>query len=149
MNIIEKARDFATTAHLGQTDDEGKPYIQHCEKVAEIVSRITNDDEIIAAAWLHDTIEDTNTTLWKLEENFGRRVMELVHEVTHEGYDIVIEQQAKTGYFFPRLKSRDAMLIKFADRLHNLSRMDSWDEQRRAQYMRKSRFWRDQPPKPR
>jgi len=139
MDIIEKAKSFAFNAHFGQKDDGGGMYVFHCEKVAEIIGNITNDPEMIAAAWLHDTLEDTHTTYDDLRSEFNERIANLVHEVTHEG-------TKKNGYYFPRLESRDAILIKFADRLHNLSRMDSWDEERRAQYIRKSRFWRDHPP---
>lgn len=140
MDVVEKAKSFAFKAHSGQKDDEGGMYVFHCEKVAEIVNTVTSDPEMIAAAWLHDTLEDTHTTHDDLKQEFGERIANLVYEVTHLG-------TKKTGYYFPNLKSRDAMLLKFADRLHNLSRMNSWDEERRAQYMRKSRFWRDQPPK--
>ena len=139
MDIIDKASSYAQSAHLTQLDDEGNPYIMHCAKVVELVSRVTTDKEIIAAAWLHDTLEDTDTTYDQLKEEFGERIANLVHEVTHDG-------SKENGYYFPRLKSKDAILIKFADRLHNLSRMDSWDEKRRAHYIKKSRFWRSRPP---
>jgi hypothetical protein len=52
------------------------------------------------------------------------------------------------GYYFPRLKSQKAITIKFADRLSNLSRMNAWDEERRRQYLAKSKFWKDGSDKP-
>ena len=57
-------------------------------------------------------------------------------EVTQEE----VEKDQK-GYYFPRLKSKEAILIKFADRLSNLSRMSSWNMKRQEQYLRKSKFW--------
>ncbi len=90
----------------------------------------------MSAGLLHDTIEDTNTTYEELVQFFGNRVADLVMEVTHEG------QKNSKGFYFPRLKSKEGILIKFADRLSNLSRMSTWNEDRKAQYLRKSNFWK-------
>lgn len=139
MNLIEKAFDFAEEAHRGQIDDSGKPYFNHLCTVLDIVSQVTQDEEIQAAAMLHDTLEDTKTTFADLVEAFGERVAGLVLEVTHE------KNHDTGGYYFPRLKSRDAILIKYADRLHNLSRMEPWDEKRREQYIKRSKFWKSNP----
>lgn len=57
-------------------------------------------------------------------------------EVTHEG------QKDEYGYYFPRLKTKEGIMLKFADRLSNLSRMDNWNERRVAHYIKKSRFWK-------
>ena len=100
---------------------------------------VTGDEEVIAAALLHDVIEDTGVGFMELSREFGLRVANLVMEVTHEG------RPDEHGYYFPRLKSKDAILIKFADRISNLSRMEPWPEKRRQQYLRKSKFWNDQP----
>ena len=104
-----------------------------------ILHTITEDIDIICAAYLHDTLEDTATTYEELKKEFGQRVADLVLELTHEG------KKDEFGYYFPRLKSKDAIIIKFADRLSNLSRMDSWDIGRQAQYVSKSRFWKTHP----
>lgn len=137
MNKQFKASQFAFEKHKDQLDDSGKPYfLSHIVQVVSILQEVTDDDTILAAAWLHDTIEDTETTYKELEINFGRKIAELVMEVTHEG-----KKDAK-GYYFPRLKSREAILIKFADRLSNLSRMEPWDEKRKQHYLNKSKFWK-------
>jgi len=129
---------FAQEKHKGQKDDSGLGYFgAHVLQVVEIVKLVTNDKSIIAAAYLHDTLEDTQTTAQEIEEKFGKRVRDLVEEVTHEG-------NKQDGYYFPRLKSRDAILIKFADRLSNLSRMQTWDEERRKHYLKKSKFWKSE-----
>lgn len=123
--------------HNGQKDDSGKDYFQaHIEVVAEILSNVTQDPNIISAGYLHDVLEDTNTTVEELKGEFGEKITNLVLEVTQEG------QKDSHGYYFPRLKSKDGIMIKFADRLSNISRIDSWPEKRRNQYLRKSRFWR-------
>ena len=138
MNKIEKAINFAREKHKGQLDDEGKDYFFHLEQVVDILQSVTDDEEIIASAYLHDTLEDTNTTYNELVEEFGVVVADLVNEVTHEG------QKDEKGFYFPRLKSKKAILIKFADRLSNISRMNNWSESRKKQYLKKSKFWRSE-----
>lgn len=133
---IQEAITFAKEKHKGQLDDEGKDYFEaHCVQVAEIIKVIApQDDELIMAAYLHDTLEDTETTNGELAKFFGQRVSGLVLEVTKEG--------SPKGNYFPRLKTKDGILLKFADRLSNLSRMNGWPEDRRNHYMKKSKFWR-------
>ena len=136
-NIVNKAMWLADDAHSGQRDDNGDLYTDvHIGQVVEILECVTDDPIILAAAYLHDTLEDTNTTLAQLENEFGHEIASLVHEVTHEG------QKDNDGYSFPRLKSKEAIMIKFADRLSNISRMQTWPAKRQEQYLRKSKFWR-------
>ena len=134
--LIHKAREFARRKHNGQKDDSGKDYfIAHLEQVVRILYKVTEDHEIIAAGYLHDTLEDTDTKLMELKGLFGPNIAWIVYEVT-------CEKNEKTGLkYFPRLKSQKAILIKFADRLSNLSRMEPWSEDRRNHYLKKSRFW--------
>lgn len=134
--LISVARGFAMYKHKDQKDDNGKPYFDHLHQVAQIVSQVTKDEKIIAAAYLHDTLEDTDTTYTDLLNNFGQEIADLVNEVTHEG------KKDEYGYYFPRLHTREAILIKFADRLSNLSRMDAWSEERKKHYLKRSQFWK-------
>lgn len=133
--LINKALDYAIEAHKYQVDDNGDLFIYHPSIVAELVWSITADEVTTAAALLHDTIEDTETTYNDLLKEFGKEVADLVNEVTHEG------KKDSKGYYFPRLKTQKGIIIKFADRLHNLTRMQSWDKKRVEQYLRKSKFW--------
>lgn len=137
MNNISKAKMFAIEKHLGQYDDDGKDYFtSHLFQVFKIIEIIATDDEgLLCAALLHDTIEDTDTTYEELLSLFGEDIANLVYEVTHEG-----EKDSK-GFYFPRLKSQRAIVLKFADRLSNLSRMNNWDNKRKEQYLKKSKFW--------
>jgi len=132
-----KVCKFAERKHRAQKDDEGKRYYLHVWQVAQTVRMVTDDIDIITAAYLHDTIEDTDTTYREIFDNFGQVVADLVMEVTHEG------KKDSYGYYFPRLKSRDAILIKLADRMSNISRMDAWDIARKEHYLRKTKFWKD------
>lgn len=136
MNLIMQAISFSSYKHRDQLDDDGENYFSsHVRQVVNILSNVTEDEDVICAAFLHDTLEDTDATYEEILERFGKKIADLVLEVTHEG-----EKDSK-GYYFPRLHSKEAILIKFADRLSNLSRMDSWDEKRQAQYLKKSKFW--------
>jgi hypothetical protein len=84
-NLIESARTFATSAHqrIGQLRKyNNQPYDVHLHAVAKLVASVTDDPEMIAAAWLHDTVEDTSATLDDIAENFGTAVAELVEFLT-------------------------------------------------------------------
>jgi len=84
-DLIKRARDYATNAHQ-RIDQRRKynnqPYHVHLEAVAKLVTSVTDDAEMIAAAWLHDTVEDTPATLGDIETEFGVSVAELVEELT-------------------------------------------------------------------
>jgi GTP pyrophosphokinase len=131
--------DISKKYHDGQVDDEGNDYFtSHVLHVVSIVKQVTSDLEMIATAYLHDVIEDTNMTYEELCTYFATTTIpDMVMELTHDG------QKDKYGYYFPRLKSEKCIIIKFADRLSNLSRMSCWSEERRKQYLKKSKFWKD------
>lgn len=135
-NRVYKAMVFAVNAHNGQFRDGGEPYIKHPAQVAALIAQVTNDDEVIAAAWLHDVIEDTPVSYEVLVEKFGKRIADLVMEVTHETH--------QNGNYFPRLKTKEGIMLKFADRLSNISDMSSWQEKRQQHYLKKSKFWKSE-----
>lgn len=138
LDLFFKARCFAEKAHQDQKDDDGKPYFDaHVLHVVKLVKEAGGTTDMIVAAYLHDTIEDTDTTYEDLVKEFGVKIADLVNELTHEG------TKDSYGYYFPRLKSRDAIVIKLADRMSNLMRMDSWDLQRQEHYIKKTKFWKD------
>lgn len=133
-----KAFDFARYWHKGQLDDEDKLYFEaHILPVTHLVKILTEDQATITAAYLHDTLEDTAVKYALIEKEFGAEVAELVHELTHDG------QKDEYGYYFPRLKSQKAILVKLCDRASNISRMSAWPEIRQLQYLSKSHFWKD------
>lgn len=84
-DILDRAIIFAVKAHEGQLRKDGTPFILHPLEDAVIVNTMTNDKEILAAAVLHDTVEDTAVTPEEIKENFGERVYELVmHETENK-----------------------------------------------------------------
>lgn len=85
MDIFDKALIFATEKHSGQRRKmSGVPFILHPIEVAAIVGTMTDDKEILAASVLHDTVEDTDTTLEEIKEVFGKRIYLLVMTETEE-----------------------------------------------------------------
>jgi (p)ppGpp synthase/HD superfamily hydrolase len=139
-DLVDKALEYASEKHKGQLDDQGRPYFfAHIVQVHSILKDVTEDPEILCAGILHDIIEDTDTTYKDLVHEFNKPIADLVHELTHEG-------NRGTGYYFPRLRSKKAIIVKFADRLSNLSRMDDWHGDRQLTYLNMSRFWPTEPP---
>ena len=134
MTIIEKALDFATKKHEGQTDKSGQPYILHPVAVASILGTISEDENLVAAAFLHDTLEDTNTTYDELVSEFNEDIANLVQEVT--------KLKVHGKKLFPMLRTRRGIVLKFADRLHNLNRMVDQPEEFQKRYLAESTFWK-------
>lgn len=138
--LVDKALEFASEKHKGQLDDQGRPYFfAHIVQVHSILKDVTDDEETLCAGILHDVIEDTDTSYGDLVREFNKPIADLVLELTQQG-------DRGTGYYFPRLKSRKAVMAKFADRLSNLSRMDDWPGDRQQEYLGMSRFWSTKPP---
>lgn len=83
MTLEERAKLFATIKHEGQGRKYSHlPYIVHPQAVAELVRKIPHTEEMIAAAWLHDTVEDTETSVEDIRKEFGGKVAELVEMLT-------------------------------------------------------------------
>ena len=140
--LILKAAHFAAQKHRDQRrkDKEVSPYINHPISVAKIISEIGNieDPEVLAAALLHDTIEDTETTVDELIDNFGERVCSLVQEVTD---DKTLPRQTRKDLQIqhaPQL-SEGAALIKLGDKISNVTDITNtpptdWDSNRLLEY---------------
>ncbi len=131
---IEVAK-FAKAKHKGQVRDGGKTYYTgHIVPVVSILKQITKDRDTITAGYLHDIYEKTSVTYYEIRVKFGVNVAELVKEVTNRLKD-------DTPNYFPDLFSKKAILIKFADRLQNLSDMEAWSDKRQQNYLDRSKFW--------
>jgi GTP pyrophosphokinase len=123
--LVEKAYRFAEEAHRGQLRNSGEDYIQHPLEVAKILLDLEMDEATIAAALLHDVVEDTRYTLEDIEEEFGSQIALLVDGVTKLGrieYKSKMEQQVENlrKMFLAMAKDIRVILIKLADRLHNM-----------------------------
>lgn len=133
---IEKAYVLAAEAHKHQQRESGEPYIVHPLAVACILVELGMDSESVEAALLHDVVEDTDVTLETLSKQFGSEVAQLVDGVTKIGKIPLItreEQQAENIRKMLLAMSQDVrvIIIKLADRLHNLRTLEYRSEQKR------------------
>lgn len=130
--LIERCYERARQAHDGQFRKSGEPYIRHCLAVAQILADMKLDATTIAAALLHDVVEDTGVTLEDIESEFGEKIAELVAGVTKmkqiptgvEGMYAAKAGDREMEYLRKMLLAMVSdfrvMLIKLADRLHNM-----------------------------
>ncbi len=135
---IRKAYKIADEAHKGQKRLSGEPYIMHPLNVALILASLGMDEASIVAAILHDTVEDTSLTHEEVEKEFGTTIAELVEGVTKIGkvpLQTKEEQQAENIRKMLIAMSRDirVIIIKLADRLHNMRTLMFKQEQRRRE----------------
>ena len=124
--ILDRAIVFAVRAHAG-TERRGKgfPYIVHPMEAVEIVATMTNDQELLAAAVLHDTVEDTDTTIEQIRNEFGDRVASFVaaeSDEPHQSRDSIENWRNRKQAAMDRLASasRDAKIVALGDKLSNM-----------------------------
>lgn len=122
LGLVERAEAFARCRHEGQTRKfTGTPYAEHPAAVARLLSGYTDDVCLLAAAWLHDTMEDCGVSYEELATEFGPYVASLVFQLTND------EQEknflGKVRYMIRKLRSLppDALMIKLGDMLHNMT----------------------------
>ena len=118
-----QALSYAVKAHKGQFRSDGSPYVKHPERVADFVKKFKkshNLDALISAAYLHDTIEDTDATHEDLEKMFGGLIASMVKELTSDKDKIA--KVGKDNYLADKMANMSswALVIKLADRLDNV-----------------------------
>ena len=138
LNLVKRAYSFAKKKHKGQLRDNGEEYIIHPINVAKIIIEYKYCEDIdilVASALLHDTIEDTYTSIKELVEKFGEVIASLVIELTSakvasrlEGKDVYLSKkmQNMTNY---------ALAIKLADRLDNVRHLDGSPQEKKERYL--------------
>ena len=124
-DLLNRAYVYAMKAHGEQTRDSGDPYISHPLQVAAILTDLKLDDATIAAALLHDTIEDTDATRAEIDRLFGPEIGRLVEGLTKLKKLDLVTKEAKQAENLRKLLLAIAddvrvLLIKLADRLHNM-----------------------------
>jgi (p)ppGpp synthase/HD superfamily hydrolase len=123
LRLVSEAADLAARRHNGMARKGrgNEPYINHLAEVANLLALVTDgaDAELVAAGWLHDTVEDTETTREELAQKFGERVAALVVEVTDDMSLPKPKRQQKQIEDAPH-KSPGAKLIKIADKISNI-----------------------------
>jgi len=141
--LVSLAADFAARRHADQRRKGAsrEPYVNHLTEVASLLAEATagQDAELIAAGYLHDTLEDTETEYEELQTHFGKSVAKLVSEVTDDKSLPKAERKRLQVVYTPK-KSRRARLLKLADKTSNLRSLATsppadWNNKRAAEYV--------------
>ncbi len=141
--LIRKAYAYGERMHDGQFRHSGEPYFTHPVAVAAILTEMKLDDATIVTALLHDTIEDTRSTYSDVRENFGDEVAELVDGVTKLTNLQLSSLESKQAENFRKLfmamsKDLRVILVKLADRLHNMRTIKSMRQEKQVQKARET-----------
>jgi GTP pyrophosphokinase len=141
--LVRKAYEQAAAAHTGQHRLSGEEYVNHPLEVAAILADLELDAETIAAALLHDTVEDTNLTTEEVQKQFGPEVARLVDGVTKLGRIALRSDQQQQAENIRKMMVAMAedlrvVLIKLADRLHNMRTLDPLPEPKRRKISRET-----------
>ncbi len=135
------ALDFAREKHKGQLRKDGSEYIVHPMRVAKYVFQFKESNHIetlITSAYLHDTLEDTNTTYYELVNVFGPQIASIVLELTT---DVDLKNEiGKTKYLSIKMKNMSswALVVKLCDRLDNVSDLLNSDDKFRVRYAKET-----------
>lgn len=131
LQMIQHAANFASEHHAGQFRKSGEPYFIHCVNVAYILATLQSGPSTIAAGFLHDTIEDTGVTKEQLASEFGDEIAEMVEAVTKIGSlkfkgkdDPEYQASNHRKIFIAMAKDIRVILVKLADRLHNMRTLE-------------------------
>ena len=149
LEVVQQAYEQAIKAHDGQMRVSGEPYVIHCVEVARILAELGLDSHAVAAGLLHDIVEDTDWTVADVRKYFGGEVARLVDGVTKLAY---IDTMSKMGsrdieaqeaeslrkMFLAMADDVRVVLIKLADRLHNMRTLGSLPQERRERIARET-----------
>ncbi|CAD5115734.1 DgyrCDS4680 [Dimorphilus gyrociliatus] len=144
LSLLVETVNFAAIKHKAQRrkDPEKTPYINHPIGVARILTEEgkVNDLSVLQAAILHDTVEDTDTTIEEIKEKFGDKVAGIVAEVTDDKHLPKSERKRLQIENAPK-KSKEAKLVKLADKLYNLRDLNratpsGWNPKRVSEYFK-------------
>lgn len=149
LDLVQQAYEQAVLAHDGQMRASGEPYVVHCVEVARMLAELGLDHHAVAAGLLHDVVEDTDWTIDDVRQRFDEEVAKLVDGVTKLAY---IDTMSKMGsrdmeaqeaeslrkMFLAMVDDVRVVLIKLADRLHNMRTLGSLSQERRERIARET-----------
>ncbi|MZG52854.1 MAG: bifunctional (p)ppGpp synthetase/guanosine-3',5'-bis(diphosphate) 3'-pyrophosphohydrolase [Nitrospinae bacterium] len=143
IGLVQRAYEYSAKAHQGQSRRSGEAYISHPLEVANNLVKLKMDETTLAAGLLHDTIEDTLSTPEEIQELFGEEIFQLVDGVTKiskMNFSSHEENQAENyrKMIFAMAKDIRVVLIKLADRAHNVQTLDSLSEERQRRIARET-----------
>jgi len=143
LELVRKAYDYSQRIHSGQTRASGEPYLVHPMEVALVLSEMKLDPVAVAAGLLHDSVEDTSVTIVDIRKEFGEQVAHIVEGVTKiSAIDFATreEQQAENlrKMMLAMVDDIRVVLIKLADRLHNMRTLEHLDPERQQKIARET-----------
>src|SRR5580765_8171847 len=136
LELLRRAYVFSALEHKGQVRHSGEPYLVHPLEVANILADMRLDPVAIAAGLLHDVVEDTLTSIEKIEEHFGAEVAHVVEGVTKISaipFSSSEERQAENfrKMLLAMVDDIRVILVKLADRLHNMRTLEHMSDDKR------------------
>ena len=136
VDLLTRAYRFSERAHAGQKRSSGDAYVSHCVEVAKILAELHLDTVTVASGLIHDVIEDTGVSVQELEREFGTEIAGIVDGVTKIGNITFRSTQERQVENYRKLllsiaKDARVILIKLADRLHNMRTLDYLPEEKR------------------
>lgn len=143
-DLLIKAYRYSEAAHAGQVRQSGEPYVTHCIEVARILADLQLDSTTVACGLLHDIVEDTNITIADVEREFGKEVAQIVDGLTKIANLPLTSREERQVENYRKLLisvARDVrvILIKLADRLHNMRTLDWLPPEKRVRIAQETR----------
>src|SRR5438477_8072167 len=143
LSLIRKAYEYSQKIHAGQSRASGEPYLVHTLEVALVLAEMKMDPVAIAAGLLHDSVEDTSVTVVDIRKEFGEQVAHIVEGVTKiSAIDFITreEQQAENlrKMMLAMVDDIRVVLIKLADRLHNMRTLEHLPPERQQKIARET-----------
>ncbi|MFQ5465435.1 MAG: RelA/SpoT family protein [Thermodesulfobacteriota bacterium] len=136
LELLKKAYVFSAVVHKGQTRRSGEPYLSHPLEVANLLADLKMDSQSVATGLLHDTVEDTRTTMEKIEEVFGPDIALLVDGLTKISRMTFEKTEDREAENFRKMilamgKDIRVIMIKLADRMHNMRTLGALEQPKR------------------
>jgi GTP pyrophosphokinase len=142
--LLLRAYQFSDRAHAGQVRKSGLPFVSHCVEVAKILAELQLDTVTVASGLIHDVVEDTDVTVADIEKEFGREIAQIVDGLTKIGnlsFNSTQERQVENyrKLLLSIAKDVRVILIKLADRLHNMRTLDWLPQEKRRRIAQETR----------
>src|ERR1700733_13500361 len=142
--LLARAYRFSERAHVGQKRLSGEDYVSHCVEVAKILADLQLDSVTVASGLIHDVVEDTPTTVAEVEQEFGSEIASIVDGLTKIGHLPMTSTQERQVENYRKLllsiaKDARVILIKLADRLHNMRTLEYMPPEKRQRISQETR----------
>ena len=144
VDLLSRAYRFSEKAHAGQVRRNGDPFVTHCVEVAKILAELQLDSITVASGLIHDVVEDTGTSVEEVERIFGREIAQIVDGLTKIGHLPLTSTQERQVENYRKLllsvaKDARVILIKLADRLHNMRTLEFMPVEKRQRISQETR----------